>query len=115
MFNILFVLAIGLVKTSVLFFYLRLFSLKSKVRITLIALITIVAMWTVAWLFESIFNCKLNLWNIQGPSKDLKTKCVDISAADLALCVTDFFMDLVIIIFPIPLVSVVISKFLLRL
>ncbi|KAI1205487.1 uncharacterized protein F4807DRAFT_464574 [Annulohypoxylon truncatum] len=105
MFNIAFVLAIGLIKASVLLFYLRIFSImKSKVRAVLITLITIVAMWVIAWLFESIFNCKLNFWAVWGTSQDLKTKCVNFFGADLALCVTDFIIDIVIIAFPIPLI-----------
>ncbi|KAI0888264.1 uncharacterized protein GGS22DRAFT_155443 [Annulohypoxylon maeteangense] len=105
MFNITFVLAIGFVKSSILLFYLRLFSIKNgKVRVILITLIIIVVMWTVAWLFESIFNCKLNFWAVQGTSQDLKNKCVDFSAADLTLCITDFVIDVAIIIFPIPLI-----------
>ncbi|KAI2468649.1 hypothetical protein F4781DRAFT_255364 [Annulohypoxylon bovei var. microspora] len=86
-FNLFFVLAIGSVKASILFFYLRIFSVgKGKVRTILITLITTVVLWTVSWLFESIFDCKLNFWDVQGPAKDLRTKCVDISVADLILC-----------------------------
>ncbi|KAI1458681.1 hypothetical protein F4805DRAFT_473998 [Annulohypoxylon moriforme] len=104
-FNILFVLAVGLVKASVLFFYLRIFSIVSgRVRRMLIALITIVTMWTTAWLFESIFNCNLNFLAVQGTSQALRTKCVNFSVADLMLCITDFVIDIVIIIFPVPLI-----------
>ncbi|KAI1101770.1 plasma membrane protein Pth11-like protein [Jackrogersella minutella] len=104
-FSILFVLAIGSIKASVLFFYLRIFSFgKSHVRVILISLIILVAIWTTFWLFESIFLCGLDFWNAWGTTQDLITKCINWLHAELALCITDFVIDILIIAMPVPLI-----------
>ncbi|KAI0107680.1 plasma membrane protein Pth11-like protein [Hypoxylon sp. NC0597] len=104
-FTLLYVLALGPIKASFLFFYLRIFSTgKGRVRFVLIGLVILVALWTIAWLFESIFDCNLNFWAIWGAVDDMRTECVNTLGADLALCITDFIMDVFIIIVPIPLI-----------
>lgn len=101
-----FILALGCVKSSILFFYLRVFSIKtSRTYILLAVLITLVTLWTIAFVIGSVFKCGLRFWAFWGPTVDLMTQCVDTLAFNLALCTTDFIVDVLIIFFPIPLVS----------
>lgn len=69
------------------------------------SLITFVGLWTMAFLFATMFQCRLQVDALWGSVEDLMTKCFDTLHPILSLCITDFATDVFIIIFPIPLVN----------
>ena len=100
------VLALGCVKLSFLFFYRRIFVNRSSSWFGKIiaALIVIVVMWTVSFFFALLFACKGNWSAWWGSVLDLATKCVQTLQLELALVVSDFIVDVLIMIVPIPMV-----------
>ncbi|KAJ2991335.1 hypothetical protein NUW58_g2548 [Xylaria curta] len=104
--DLMFPLALGCTKASLLFFYLRIFSVNKRSNSTLFlkALIVLIAIWSVAFFFAALFTCKIDFEAIWGPTINLFTICTNSLGKLLALCFTDFFADVVIITFPIPLI-----------
>lgn len=100
-------LALGCTKASFLFFYMRIFSIgkKSPINIFLSVLLVIVAAWSISFFFATLFECRLSFWAVWGSTIDLITQCVESMQLVLALCITDFMTDVIIICIPIPLVS----------
>lgn len=100
------ILTLGCIKASFLFFYMRIFSVQKTLSyVLLVSLISLVGLWTVAFLVTTIFQCKLQVEALWGSVEDLMTKCFDTLHLILSLCITDFATDVFIIIFPIPLVN----------
>jgi hypothetical protein len=104
-------LALGTTKASFLFFYKRIFAV-SKNSVTDILLkvsIAFVFVWTVALFFTTLFECGTNFWAAWGTVLDLKTHCFDSLKLILVLCITDFMLDVFIIIFPLPIVRYLVA------
>ncbi|KAI0967859.1 plasma membrane protein Pth11-like protein [Xylaria arbuscula] len=99
-------LALGCIKASFLFFYLRIFAVgKESGNFRLITgLIILVATWALAFFFAALFECRLNFWAIWGSTSDILMQCTLIEHIVLALCISDFITDLIIIVIPIPLI-----------
>ncbi|XXH03066.1 hypothetical protein Hte_009456 [Hypoxylon texense] len=99
-------LALGCIKASFLFFYMRIFSIskKSPINIFLSVLLVIVAAWSISFFFATLFACRLSFWAVWGSTVDLITQCIESMQLVLALCITDFMTDVIIICIPIPLV-----------
>ncbi len=105
-FNLLFILANGLIKASFLSFYYRIFSVRQGwLRGILIGMLLFVAMWTIAFFFATLFACGTRFWALLGTAATLTTTCSKTLKRHLVLCTTDFITDLVIIIIPIPTVG----------
>lgn len=102
-----FPLALGCAKTSLLFFYLRVFSVENwnKRTIFIKTLITIIALWAVAFFFAVLFACGTHVSAIWGPTQNLYTICTNTLHRLVSLCFTDFFADIIIILIPVPIVS----------
>lgn len=100
-------LALGCIKASFLFFYMRIFSISknSPINIFLSVLLVMVAAWSISFFFATLFACRLSFWAIWGSTDDLITQCIESMQLVLALCITDFMTDVIIICIPIPLVS----------
>ncbi|KAJ8128577.1 hypothetical protein O1611_g5060 [Lasiodiplodia mahajangana] len=105
-FDLMFPWAIGCTKASLLFFYLRIFSVNkwSKTTVFLKILISLVFIWSTAFFIAVLFTCKTNFAAIWGPTVNLYTICIKTLAKLEAICLTDFFADVIIIILPIPLI-----------
>ncbi|KAI0503108.1 hypothetical protein F5B22DRAFT_630641 [Xylaria bambusicola] len=105
-YSVLLPLTLGLVKSSFLFFYMRIFvaEKKSPINILLVGLIVFVTIWALAFSLATVFGCKLDVEAHWGSTHDLETKCMGSMTVVLLLCITDFAADLAIIIIPIPLV-----------
>ncbi|KAI3328949.1 hypothetical protein HD806DRAFT_481177 [Xylariaceae sp. AK1471] len=97
-------LALGSTKASFLFLYKRIFSISGKTRVLLITTIIIVAAWTVALFFAELFQCRTKFWANWGSTHDIRTQCTMTTKIVFAVCLTDFLLDLTIIIMPIPLI-----------
>ncbi|KAI1123321.1 hypothetical protein F5Y10DRAFT_55104 [Nemania abortiva] len=99
-------LTLGFVKSSFLFFYMRIFSIdkKSLTNILLVGLVVFVAIWAVAFSVAPVFGCGLDVEAHWGSTHDLETKCKGSMTMVLLLCITDFAADVAIITIPVPLV-----------
>ncbi|KAH8897475.1 hypothetical protein GQ53DRAFT_803414 [Thozetella sp. PMI_491] len=106
-------LALGLIKLSVLFFYMRIFTVTAT-SITyklLVALNVLVSMWAVGFFLANLFQCRLDTWAMWTTTKDLQMHCPGSMYYSLALGITDFSADLIIICIPIVPALFIVSGF----
>ncbi|KAM7213671.1 hypothetical protein V8F06_010929, partial [Rhypophila decipiens] len=99
-------LALGCAKMSILFFYMRIFSVNtnSATHILLVIATVLMASWTIAFFFATVFQCKLDMWAIWNTANEFGAHCPDSMVIDVALCASDFAADLVLVAFPLPLI-----------
>ncbi|KAI1379043.1 hypothetical protein F4677DRAFT_410388 [Hypoxylon crocopeplum] len=98
--------ALGCIKGSFLFFYVRIFATnkKSWVSITLTTMIAVVVAWTLAFFFAVLFECGTYFEALWTSPKDILAHCVKTTDLGFGLAVSDFIVDVLIIVFPIPLI-----------
>ena len=100
------VAAIGCIKLVILFCYRRIFSGPVFVSINW-TLIAIVIAWTLTFAIASLTACGRHidyLWGSGSPEAEM-TACVNTLDLNLLLAVTDFAIDLVLLVLPMPWVS----------
>ncbi|KAK8080940.1 hypothetical protein PG997_008758 [Apiospora hydei] len=105
-FYLLLPLALGCTKMSFLFFYKRVFAIDrtGATNVLLVGMIVLVSMWMTGFFLTSLFQCKLEFgaaW--ESPIAQIQ-HCISQPKQALALTVTDFITDIVIISIPIPLI-----------
>ncbi|KAK3336428.1 plasma membrane protein Pth11-like protein [Cercophora scortea] len=95
--------ALGLIKSSVILFYMRFFSAitTGTTHKLLVGLNIFVIAWTIAFFFASLFQCRLDIWAIWGSADQLEAHCPGTMYLDVALCATDLATDVVIVCIPI--------------
>lgn len=95
--QIVYLLALGTIKISVLYFYLRIFGTHGRTRILVFATMALVAMWLIAYVFTAIFLCtpirKQWMPLIDG-------KCGDQLAMDESMVITNIITDIIIMLLP---------------
>ncbi|KAI0403838.1 hypothetical protein F4802DRAFT_271826 [Xylaria palmicola] len=99
-------LALGCTKMSFLFFYRRVFAINrtGATNIFLVGMIVFIIMWSTAFFLTSLFQCKLYFsaaWT--SPIAQLE-HCISQPKIALALTITDFITDIIILVTPIPLI-----------
>jgi hypothetical protein len=102
---------LGAIKVSVVCFYRRIFvvdktNLKNLHNVMYLSVIAIVAIWTGGYMLSFIFACKGNFSAWWTSAIDLITKCVNTLELFFSFAVSDFIMDCIIIVLPIPMVCV---------
>ena len=102
-------LAIGMTKLSVLFFYRRVFCSRVFSLINWIV-ITLVALWTVAFTLSDVFLCRARIdlnWALPATSQAAQEKhiCGNGKTQAIPKAVSDVALDLAIIAIPIPIVG----------
>ncbi|KAK3683008.1 plasma membrane protein Pth11-like protein [Podospora appendiculata] len=99
-------LALGCVKLSIVLFYFRVFftSTQSRTYVLLILFNVFVGMWTVAFFLANLFQCRLDFWAFFHSAVDLEAHCPGTSYIDLALCITNFVTDVMVVCVPIPVI-----------
>ena len=99
-FEIVYIVAIGLTKDSILLFYRRLFPLKSVLRI-LQVLASVVLAWQIAIISGYTWECRpiQKAWDTMVPGT-----CIDMKKMWLGNAIPNILTDIVIIIIPLPLV-----------
>lgn len=102
---------LGAIKTSVLFFYRRIFvvdksSLRSAQNAMYFDMIALVGIWTVGFTFAFTFVCKGHFSAWWTSAISLMTRCVNTLELFLAFAVSDFICDVIILIMPITMVIV---------
>ncbi|KAI1395162.1 plasma membrane protein Pth11-like protein [Hypoxylon fuscum] len=99
-------LVLGCIKTSFLLFYMRIFSVNNKniTSIILYGLVGLVVTWAAAFFFADLFVCGVDFWAIWGSIAEGISRCANTNMSTIALCITDFITDVIIMCIPIPLV-----------
>lgn len=99
--------ALGCMKASFLFFYMRVFAIQKQSAIykLLAGFIVVVVLWAVAFFFAILFECGRQFEVIWGSQSEFQRRCTNTIGLVFTLCITDFISDILIIAIPIPLVS----------
>lgn len=106
------VLGLGFVKLSFLFFFRRVFVIDPSSTTRIFgkinkAMIVLVALWTVAFVFAYIFICGTNPFAYYGRDQAYeKQRCVNTSALLESFAASDLLGDLIILVMPIERVSI---------
>lgn len=94
---------------SVLFLYRRLFvvhrGFSEPRNLVITAMIVLVAMWGTAYELTEIFACKLEFVKVFYDSELGQRVCINTFDVGYSFAISDFIMDALIIIIPVPLVS----------
>lgn len=101
-------ISLGLIKTSVLLFYRRIFCNKSSVtafNVITRVWIVVVVMWTIAFFFALIFPCDLRFYAMWSDGENLLTKCINTIKLEEGFVASDFITDIVTLAMPLPMVS----------
>lgn len=95
------VLAIGLIKLAILLCYRRIFTGRTF-SIVNGFMIGLVVAWMVTFLIASITACGKHINYLWGTYADYSASCIDTFVLTMALAVTDFVIDLMILTEPLP-------------
>jgi flagellar biosynthesis protein FlhB len=98
------ILALGLIKLSVVFLYQRIFSISRSFNIYSIILLILIVIWTIAFVFAFIFQCGMHPESAWTSVSMIFKYCYDTSGATAALALSNLIMDLMIIAAPMPIV-----------
>ena len=103
----------GFLKLSITFFYRRIFV---SARGTLFdwatkITIAIVIMWTIGFVFATIFNCGTHVSAIWANVQHDLAYCADSKYFTRALVVSDLITDVIVLCLPLPVVSSSSKKF----
>lgn len=101
---ILSILAIGVIKLSVVFLYRRIFSISRIFNIYSTFLIGLIITWTLGFLGANIFQCGTHPEAVWTSVSMILKYCDDTVSATAALALSDLIMDLMIVIAPMPIV-----------
>ncbi|KAK5635985.1 hypothetical protein RRF57_011698 [Xylaria bambusicola] len=94
----------GLIKTTILLLWRRLFARSRRLVIICHVMIAIIAAWTVAFFFETVFQCGTR-WSLNwAPIFVFLTMCTASLDVLTVFGVTDILTDLIILVMPIPLI-----------
>lgn len=107
--NLTFVLVIGSVRLSTLFFYQRIF-LGQGFKIAWWIVVVITALWKIIFFFTSVFQCGSNFSAFWGSFADYAKHCLYIFGEVVALAITDVALDLAVLALPLPYVITVVQQ-----
>ncbi|KAI1772959.1 hypothetical protein F4818DRAFT_129498 [Hypoxylon cercidicola] len=98
--------ALGCMKASFLFFYMRVFAIQKQSFIFkfLAGFITFVVIWAVTFFFTTLFECGRDFGAIWDSQNEFQRRCTNTMNLVFALCISDFVTDILIIAIPVPLV-----------
>ena len=101
------VLALCCVKLSFIFFYRRIFCVGRKLQpfiILTIVVNSIIVVWTIGFFSATLLACKGNFAAWWTSQKTITSECVKTVKLEYALAVSDFLIDVIVFILPIPMV-----------
>lgn len=100
------IVAYGMIKLSVLFFYRRIFVTRSRSMFDIATKATgvLLVIWMAGFLLISLFGCGKHFDYGWGPLMD-EYRCVSNLAELNGLVITDFATDLMVILLPFPIVG----------
>ena len=104
--------ALGLTKLSVIYFCRRVFVVQKKMIFNTVSniLSMLVACWTLGFLFSFAFDCRLHFSANWGSAEDIIRYCGGGQAGEKALAISDLVTDLLVILLPMPMVRLLVSK-----
>ncbi|OTB02915.1 hypothetical protein M426DRAFT_322160 [Hypoxylon sp. CI-4A] len=95
-------IALGTLKGGVVMFYRRIF-ISTWFRRASLAILIIIAAWTVAFFFATLFECNgKNLDNLWKSIQTFKTVCYKYKEIQLGHCISDVATDLIVLSMPLP-------------
>lgn len=96
--------ALGAVKLSFIFFFRRIFvtGVGRVFRSVTTIIIVIITAWVVALFVALLVACRGDFAAWWVSVDDLNTKCIDTLELENAFAISDFILDLIVIILPIP-------------
>lgn len=98
------VFAVGFIKLSVCLLYWHLFALV-RFRRFLIVWITILVLWTIAFVLGELLECGTHPLAVFGTRNEIAKYCKHIHNIGYAIAGSDVATDLITLIIPLPLVS----------
>lgn len=101
------VCALGFVKLSILFFYRRLFCTGSGVLFNRAsgAVIALTVAWGFSFFFAILFSCGPHIDAQWGPTEERHGLCIDILLVWIGFGISDFILDIIMLVMPIPTVG----------
>jgi hypothetical protein len=94
------VIGLGLIKSSILFFYKNIFNIR-PFRWAVYVMLFIVISWTLGYAFSNLFTC----WPVTALIEPFYgNKCVNVIPMWLSVVYTDIIVDFAILVLPIPMV-----------
>ncbi|CAF9943612.1 MAG: hypothetical protein ALECFALPRED_000757 [Alectoria fallacina] len=106
--NLMQIVALSFIKSSCVLFYRRVFrtGVSKAIDRSLLALLAIIVLWGVAFFITFLSLCGSHVdyaWSTVAN----ELKCASTTMADQALSISDVITDLMILIFPMPLVTII--------
>ncbi|KAF7951481.1 hypothetical protein EAE96_006790 [Botrytis aclada] len=100
------ILELGLVKLSFAFFFRRIFSISKSILFTNLntALIVLVTIWTTGYFLTFLFACKGHFAQWWEGIRTERTICISDVVFSEGLAISDFIIDMFIIVMPMPMV-----------
>ncbi|KAK3214683.1 hypothetical protein GRF29_19g960865 [Pseudopithomyces chartarum] len=98
------VAALAPIKLSVIFLYRRVFHISRFFHYYSIGLCVILVLWAVAFFFASIFQCGSRPWAYWTTVQTIKQYCGDTGGANVALCFSDLFLDVLVLVAPLVMI-----------
>ena len=102
-FNLLQVIILGTIKLSVIFFYRRIFRGRTFDYYS-IGMIAVVIVWSIAFFFSVLFECRTHFEYLWSTLLNLVTHCSDEEKFFKAYAISDVVIDGLILAMPIPMV-----------
>ena len=97
------IVGLGLIKSSVMLFYRRIFVGQSFNRYSIFMCFVILA-WCLAFFLSTAFQCGSRVWAWWTSVKTIKTYCDNTADQELVFAVLDVVTDLMVLITPLPLI-----------
>ena len=101
------VLELCFVKLSFVFFYRRIFYVGNKFQpfnVVTALVIMIIILWTFGFFFAVLFACKGNFAAWWTTEATIISACVKTVQLEYAFAVSDFVIDVIVLVLPIPMV-----------
>lgn len=98
--------ALGLVKSSFILLYRRVFTKRTAPVFNMISwlVLAVVVSWALAFFFSLVFMCGTDFSAYWTSTEVEKARCVDTNALHNAFAISDFLTDLLIVLLPLPMV-----------
>ena len=102
------ILGLGCIKASFIMFYRRIFCTGHRTWFwyLTIGMLVLILCWTISFFFVFVFYCGSNVWAEWSTVINLATYCPNGGPYQSGLAISDFLMDIMVILLPIPLVCI---------
>ena len=98
------IVALTLIKLSVIFLYRRIFQISGVFNIYSIVLSIALVAWAIGFIFGTIFQCGTRPWAYWTGAKAIIKYCGNTAARSVSFAVSDLVLDLLVLLAPIPMI-----------